>query len=194
MVSVQIPDKWPNTEQELDEIIEKTLEQNQSKSTNEIVEEFIDLAYEHPENFIFIRKKLQEKLKNIQVENNIPQITIDEYMHLQELAKFKCPRGRDYRDCWLDKECPKRLNPCDSCPSIRKVDWARETNNMEIIEKTWKEHEKNCASCTLWVDYEEEHTYRETCERMGHAKLILHLIQQGKIEVFRNNNGWEIPV
>jgi len=122
-------------------------------------------------------------------------IVVDEYKHFQELAKFECPRKRDHRDCWLDKDCRKRPNPCVECPSTRKVDWARETSNREIIDETWKEHEKNCAGCTLWIDYEDERTYRETCERMKHAKLMLKSVENGKIAIYvEKRRGVEIPV
>jgi hypothetical protein len=122
-------------------------------------------------------------------------ITFDEYNILKELSEFGCPKNRDHRDCWLDNDCRKRPNPCIECPSTREVDWARETCDKKIIEDVWSKHVKNCSNCTLWIDYEEEQTYRETCERMKHAKLTLHLISKGKITIFRDpNKGWEIPL
>ena len=122
-------------------------------------------------------------------------ITVDEYTHLKELSMFECPKNRDHRDCWLDNDCRRRPNPCVECPSTRKVDWARETLDKKIIEKTWSEHEENCASCTLWIDYNEEPTYREICEQMKHAKLTLTLVENGSVAVYvEKRRGVEIPV
>jgi len=121
-------------------------------------------------------------------------IVTDEYQYYQELARFGCPWKRDYRDCWLNKVCPDRPDPCDNCPARAEFAWTFKKLQQNEIDRAYKKLEKACSSCSLWQDYAEDQTYRTACDEMRHAKLILGCITEGQIKVHINAEGWEVPL
>jgi len=142
------------------------------------------------------QKELRERLTELRKNQKSKEITMDEYNYFQKLSKFECPWKRDYRDCGMDRECPTRMNQCDSCPATLRYRWAFENFDGKKLDEEWNKFVKSCnGECSLYIEHQQEHTFREECERMRHAKLILHLISEGKVVVFHDpNKGWEIPL
>jgi len=154
-----------------------------------------------PEGWPRNEKELKERLTELRKNWKPKQITIDEYKSLQNQAMFICPLGRDHRICWVNKQkCFEKKNPCDECPAYMRYEqegekWGEDKISKEKLDEEWELFLEKCnGTCIPSLKFAEEPTYYEECHRAVHASIVLDAIREGKIEIFRNHDGWEIPV